>query len=286
MVSAGTMSPRLSDDGDMWAAADDGPLNWARRLEVGGVAEQVAVYALILDLRDSSLAGDDLMPVPSCDPRTGGHGRYWLTGSVGDDVRYIKKSRHVPKSGYRFLLTVGNLRFIGKLIASRRRVAIRPGSRLTVECVFAVPRERELADDDLPEEWCSAWQALGRATSGRLGHMVDLEPPSDDPVEATPSHRQTRLLLDTDYGGGPLWYRSVDNMAPWGLGLDYFSLSNSLHDRLVKWTAADYHLHYDYEDDDPQHEAAWHQEGLALLADLRAQLGPDYDIKFSHDLDA
>lgn len=266
--------------------ADGGGPDGVGELQAGTVTEQVAVYALILDLRDSSLAVDDLMPVPGCNARAGGHGRYWLTGSVGDDVRYIKKSKYIPESSYRFLLTVGNLRFIGKLIASRRRVGIRPGSRLTVECVFAVTHEREWAADHLPEEWCSAWQVLGKATSGPLGHMVDLEPPGDHRTEAAGSPRQTRLLLDTDYGGGPLWYRSVDNMTPWGLELDHFSLSEALHDRLVTWTAADYHLHYDYEDDDPQHEASWHDDGLALLADLRAELGPDYDIKFSHDLDA
>ena len=100
------------------------------------------------------------------------------------------------------------------------------------------------------------------------------------------SERPVPLLLDTDYGGGPLWHRSADNKAPWGVDLGSFGLSIELHDRLLRWTAADYHLHYDYEGDDPQHEAAWHDEGLALLADLRTELGPDYDIKFSHDLDA
>ena len=94
------------------------------------------------------------------------------------------------------------------------------------------------------------------------------------------------LLLYTDYGGGPLWHRSADNKAARGLDLESFSLSTKLHDRLVRWTAADYHLHYDYEDDDPEHEAAWHREGLALLTDLRSELGPGYDIKFAHDIDA
>jgi hypothetical protein len=270
----------------MWALVDEGALNGVERLQVGAVTGRAAVYALILDLRDASLAADDVMPVPGCNPQAGGHGRYWLTGTVGDDVRYIKKSKHLPQPSYRFLLTVGNLRFIGKLIASRRQVTIRSGSRLTVECVLAVPHEKEWDADDLPEEWCSAWQILGTATDGQLGYMLDLEPPDDEETNAAGFRRRTRLLLDTDYGGGPLWYRSVDNQAPWGLGLDYFPLSEALHRRLVKWTAGDYHLHYDYEDDDPQHEAAWHAEGLALLADLRAELGPDYDIKFSHDLDA
>ena len=50
--------------------------------------------------------------------------------------------------------------------------------------------------------------------------------------------------------------------------------------------AADYHTHYDYQDDNPEHEVAWHHEGLALLAELRRELGPNYDIKFCHDLDA
>lgn len=55
---------------------------------------------------------------------------------------------------------------------------------------------------------------------------------------------------------------------------------------LFDGTAEDYHLHYDYEDDDPEHEAAWHKEGLALVTDLRSKLGLGYDIKFAHDLDA
>lgn len=98
--------------------------------------------------------------------------------------------------------------------------------------------------------------------------------------------RPVPLLLDTDYGGGPLWHRSADNKAPYGIDLSSFSLSEGLRDRLVRWTAGDYHLHYDYEDEDPEHEAAWHSEGLALLTELRRELGPGYDIKFAHDLDA
>ena len=100
------------------------------------------------------------------------------------------------------------------------------------------------------------------------------------------SGRAVPLLLYTDYGGGPLWHRSLDNKAPRGIDLESFSLSSELHDRLVRWTAADYHLDYDDEDDDPEHEADWHREGLALLADLRSEFGPGYDIKFPHDLDA
>ena len=94
------------------------------------------------------------------------------------------------------------------------------------------------------------------------------------------------LLLDTDYGGGPLWYRSADNKAASGIDLDSFSLTEGLRDRLVRWTAGDFHLHDDYEDDDPEHEEAWDREALALLADLRSELGPGYDIKFVHDLEA
>jgi hypothetical protein len=256
------------------------------RIPVGTVAENGVVYALILSLKAPGLAVDGVVPVPGCDPRAGGHGRYWLTGTVGEDVRYLKKGKYLKEPSYRFLLTVDDLRFVGKLVASRRRVKVRPGSRVTIECVFEVPYEREWAADDLPEEWCTSWEVLGHSSGGELGYMLDLEPPSDEEVRPAESGRRTPLLLDTDYGGGPLWYRSPDNKAPWGLGLDYFPLSEALHDRLVKWTAADYHLHYDYEDDDPEHEAAWHDEGLALLADLRTELGPGYDIKFSHDLEA
>jgi hypothetical protein len=92
------------------------------------------------------------------------------------------------------------------------------------------------------------------------------------------------LLLDTDYGSGPLWYRSADDKAAWGIHLDDVALTTTLRDRLVRWTAGDYHLHDDYEGDDPAHQAAWHQEGLELLANLRSELGPRYDIRFYHDL--
>jgi len=251
------------------------------------VLEKNAVYALVLSLAPASLPMDEVVPVPGCDPRTGGHGRYWLTGTVGDDVRYLQDGDRVGKGSYRFLLTVGDLRFVGKLIASRRRVKVQPGSRVTVDCVFRVPNEREWEADDLPAEWCSNWQVLGRAAGGELGPMLDLEPPGEDEgVQRLERRRRTPLLLDTDYGGGPLWYRSIDDKAPFGLDLGFFPLSEALQDRLVRWTAADYHTHYDYEDDDPEHEAAWHEEGLALLAELRRELGPAYDIKFSHDLNA
>lgn len=275
----------FSDDGDMWTVTN-GEAGEVERAPVGAVTEKGAVYALVLDLRPSSPAADDVVPVPGCDPRAGGHGRYWLTGTVGEDVRYIKKSQRRGGPSYRFLLTVGDLRFVGKLNASRRHVKVRAGSRVTIQCILAVPGEREWDTDGLPEEWCSSWQVLGHASGGELGYMLNLEPPTDGEADPAVPDRRTPLLLDTDYGGGPLWYRSVDNKAPWGLDLSYFPLSEALHDRLVRWTAADYHLHYDYEEDDPEHEAAWREEGLALLTELRSELGPGYDIKFSHDLDA
>jgi hypothetical protein len=71
-----------------------------------------------------------------------------------------------------------------------------------------------------------------------------------------------------------------------GIDLKAFTLPTDLHDRLVRWTAGDYHLDFDYDGNDPEHEAEWHNEGLALLAELRSELGPGYDIKFAHDLDA
>ena len=128
-------------------------------------------------------------------------------------------------------LTVGSLRFIGKLVASRQQVTVRPGSRLTVQCVLGMPPEKEWDADDLPEEWRSAWQILGTATGGQLGSVVDLEAP--EVTSAAGFRPRTRLLLDTDYGGGPLWYRSVDNMAPWGLGLDH---SRSARRCAIDWS--------------------------------------------------
>ncbi|GAA1436912.1 hypothetical protein GCM10009616_37790 [Microlunatus lacustris] len=227
------------------------------------------------------------MQAPGCDPRAGGHGRYWVTGTVGAGVRYKKHDPQVGGPSYRFLLTAGSLRFVGKLVASRRRVKVRPGHRVTVDCVFAIPHPEDWEADDLPRHWCSSWRILGDAAEGELGYMLDLEPSADHDKAATAGvDRRTPLLLYTDYGGGPLWYRSADNKAPWALALSDLPLSKNLHDRLVEWTAGDFHLHYDYEDDNPEHEAAWDKEALALLADLRSELGPGYDIKYAHDLNA
>ncbi|HEX8508348.1 MAG TPA: hypothetical protein VF635_02460 [Propionibacteriaceae bacterium] len=279
---------RLADHGDMWAHFMGNALNAVEPVPVNGVIEKEAVYAVISDVLAEGLSFDGLVPVPGCDPREGGHGRYWLTGTVGDDVRVVRERQRFSKAGYRFLLTVGDLQFVGMGVTSRRRVKVRPGSRVTVECVFRLADRREWDADDLPEKWCSSWQVLGHAPRGELGYMVDLEPPPNDVVGAKPRQggRCTPLLLHTDYGGGPLWYRSADNKAPFGLELSAFPLSEALQDRLVRWTAGDYHLHFDYEGDDAAHEEAWHNEGLALLAELRRELGPSYDIKYSHDLDA
>lgn len=199
---------------EVWTLVEADAVHEVERVPVGAVAEKTVVYALILAFHPASLSVDGVVPVPGCDPRTSGHGRYWLTGTVGEDVRYIKRSPHVREPGYRFLLTVGDLRFVGKLIEPRRRVKVRQGSRVTVECVFAVPDEREWDADDLPEEWCSSWQVVGHASGGDLGYMLDLEPPNDDDAVLAEGGRRTPLLLDTDHGGGPLWYRSVDNKAP------------------------------------------------------------------------
>ena len=117
--------------------------------------------------------------------------------------------------------------------------------------------------------------------------MPDPEPPTDDDEAVTAGRaRRIPLLLYTDYGGGPLWYRSADDKASWGITLSDLPLSKPLRDRLQTWTAGDYHLHYDYEDDDPEHEVAWDEEALALLAELRSELGPGYDVKYAHDLNA
>lgn len=94
------------------------------------------------------------------------------------------------------------------------------------------------------------------------------------------------LLLYTDYGGGPLWHRDADNGAPVGIELSALPLTKSLCDRLRRWTAGDFHLAFDYEGEDLAHEEAWHAEGLALLKEVRSELGAEYDVKLAHDLDA
>jgi hypothetical protein len=95
-----------------------------------------------------------------------------------------------------------------------------------------------------------------------------------------------RLLLATDYSTGPLWFRDYEDKGFVGVRLRAFPLTPLLCDRLDRWVLGDYHLAFDYDEDDPVHEQAWHDEGLALLAELRCELGPGYDIKFSHDLSA
>ncbi len=273
----------------MWTLAVPHPADGVGDGPPANPMHEGAVYALILAFRPPELAVEGVVPAPGCDPRAGGHGRYWVTGTVGKDVRYLKRDPQVGGGpSHRFLLKVGSLRFVGKVVASRRQVKVRPGHRVTVDCVFALPHEDDWHADDLPVKWCSTWQIRGRTADGELGYMLDLEPPADHDDEAATAGdgRRTPLLLDTDHGGGPLWYRSSDNRAPWGLDLEDLPLSRALHDRLEKWTAGDYHLHCDYEGDDPEHESAWDGEGLALLADLRTELGPGYDIKYAHDLNA
>lgn len=98
------------------------------------------------------------------------------------------------------------------------------------------------------------------------------------------------LLLKTDYGGGPLWLRSADNKFANYLAPDSLHISEPLQARLLAWAEGYHHLGYQnifgVEFDDPAYEQAWHDEGLALLGDLRTELGTMFDIKFAHDLDA
>jgi hypothetical protein len=60
------------------------------------------------------------------------------------------------------------------------------------------------------------------------------------------------------------------------ISLDRFQLSRSLRDRLRRWTGGA----------GSDNGAAWHQEGLDLLAALRVELSPDFDIDFFDDLRA
>lgn len=272
----------------MWALFEGDGADGNAPGPVGSVMENGVLHAWIGDLRPSSLSVDGVVPVPGYDPSTDGYARYWVTGLVGDQVERFRVGHRFWEAHYRFDLRVGDLRFVAHLVASRRRVKIRPGSPISVECVFKVSTEPDTDGIKWPQEWYRGWQVLRSQPQGERGRMLDLEPPLADGATAEPADRRRRtpLLLDTDYGGGPLWYRSADNKGPWGMDLGYFPVSATLQARLLRWTAGDHHLHDDYEDDDPEHEVAWHEEGLALLGELRRELGPAYDIKYSHDLEA
>jgi hypothetical protein len=125
----------------------------------------------------------------------------------------------------------------------------------------------------------------------RLREWPEVDIYDEEPVDFEVRPGQAiPLLLWTDYGGGPLWYRSPDNKAAGEISAVSLPLSDSLCARLSTWAEGDQHLWSEvvlgYELDDPVQEQAWHDEGLRLLRELRSELGPGFDIKFKHDLDA
>jgi hypothetical protein len=308
----------------MWVQADgvtvkegNGPL----RLAPPGAIMDEGIYAVtrkLLPTRDV----DGVVPIPRRDPLPGGQACYWLTGTVGSDVRDLNEGHRFGLGDYRFLITAGAMRFVGRHSAKRHQDKVEPGTRVTLECSFLLVSDWDWDMDELPDEWSASWRVLqvlersnprlpsadyviaiepaemarGRGDADRANHPSSMGQEGDAVLafldHLGPSSRYTLLgtqpfplLLHTNDGSGPLWYRDAENKAAREISLDSFPLSQSLHDRLVRWATASHHRLRD-DEDDPRREAAWHKEGLALLAELRSELGPDYDIMFSQDLGA
>lgn len=73
-----------------------------------------------------------------------------------------------------------------------------------------------------------------------------------------------------DYGSGPLWTEDGKPVHPRALGL-----SNLLAERLANWNARYGENRLPIEGDG---DAAWLDEGIALLRDVRGELGPEYKV--------
>lgn len=90
-----------------------------------------------------------------------------------------------------------------------------------------------------------------------------------------------------DYGADPLWHRGVDGGGVAMISLDTLPLSTALKSRLRAWAHR-----YDilmqaggYAWPDPATKAAWITEGRALLAPVRRELGPGYDVAYFEESD-
>lgn len=318
------MAPAVPHAEGMWVQVEgitvkegDEPL----RLAPPGAVMDEGIYAVTRRILPPR-AADGVEPIPGTDPLPAGSSCYWLTGTVGSDIRDLNEGHRFRPGEYRFLLTAGEMRFAGKYSAKRRHGGVQPGSRVTLECSFLLGAGWDWDWDDLPDEWVSNWrvlQVLERRNPDwpSSDYVISVEPVSiapsggdSDPenefdaavregeeVRAFLAHpgpfagyqmlhtEPLPLLLDAGQAGGPLWYRGSDDRAAWSMSLDSLRLSTSLRDRLTGWAAAAHDAHRE-EGEEPDHEAAGYQEGYVLLAEIRAELAPDYDIKLAHDLDA
>jgi hypothetical protein len=309
----------------MWVQVDGVTVkegNEPLRLAPPGAIMDEGIYAVTRKLLPTR-GVDGVVPIPGRDPLPGGQACYWLTGTVGNDVRDLNEGHRFGLGDYRFLVTVGSMRFVGTYSAKRRHSRVEPGTRVTLECSFLLVSDWDWDMDDLPDEWSADWRVLhilersnprfptadyvmavepaetarGKGGPDSANHQGSIGQEGDAVLSFLdhlgPSSGYTLLgtqpfplLLHTNDGSGPLWYRDAENKAAREISLDSFPLSKSLHDRLLRWATAGHHLHHDDEEDDHQREAAWHKEGRALLAELRSELGPDYDVRLSHDVDA
>jgi hypothetical protein len=172
---------RSSHHGAMWVFADgiDGPLDI---VSADGLMEE-AVYAIVSAVLPAQSV-DGVLSVPGRGPLAGGSPCYWLTGTVGEDVRDFSEPRRRfrrASSIYWALVTAGDMQFVARLHARHHRARVQPGSRITVECSFRVPDGWEWEMDDLPEEWCSTWRVLDTREAplthypALWGYLLDLE---------------------------------------------------------------------------------------------------------------
>jgi hypothetical protein len=94
---------------------------------------------------------------------------------------------------------------------------------------------------------------------------------------------QHRLKLMADYQCFPLWWhggRWIGMIQP-----DVLPLSEELKRRLSAWAAVyDGLMQTDYQWPSAAAQAAFVRDGRVLLAALREELGPDYEVWYVNDL--
>lgn len=276
-----------------------------------------AIYAVTYRLLPAREV-DGVVSIPGRDPLPGGQACYWLTGTVGGDVLDVSQDKRSRFGNYRFLIAVGEMRFVAKYTEKRRKFRVEPGTRLTLECSFLLVSGWDWDMDDLPDDWSSNWrvlQILARTDPEfpMSDYVMEVEPvtaaprdggsQSTTPVDPTEDDGERirrflihpgpfsgysilgtqplPLLLKVNDDGATLWYRRRDDTAAWEISPDVFRLSRSLHDRLLRRTD-----HHQVPHDPDALELGWRDEGLALLTALRSELGLGRDIKLSSDLDA
>jgi len=95
--------------------------------------------------------------------------------------------------------------------------------------------------------------------------------------------RRRRVKLMADYGAFPLWWLNRRGGGP-GIHPDALPLSPELKMRLLAWAAVyDQLMQTDYEWPNDQALAAFVRQGWALLAELREELGPGYEVWYFNE---